>query len=121
MIKWLGYGSGHMPFKKYYPQGCAITQAVICWFLNMEAQVFYQGSLCGICGGQSSTGTGISLSFGFLINIIPTMSHIHSYIIWGMDSGPVRGRSSTETQSHSIVTTKEVLSIHLPGGTTGKP
>jgi hypothetical protein len=31
------------------------------------------------------------------VSIIPTLLHIYSYIIWGMENGPVNGRSSTET------------------------
>jgi hypothetical protein len=39
----------------------------------------------------------VALRQGFLrvlrfspVNIIPPLLHIHSYIIWGMDKGPVR-------------------------------
>jgi hypothetical protein len=37
-------------------------------------------------------------------SIIPPLLHIHSCIIWGMDNGPVSGRSSTETQSYPVAT-----------------
>jgi hypothetical protein len=37
-------------------------------------------------------------------NIIPPLPHIHSYIIWEMDKGPVSGCRSTETYSHYIET-----------------
>jgi hypothetical protein len=42
------------------------------------------------------------LRFSF-VSISPLL-HIHSCIIWRMENGPVSGRSSTETQSHPIVT-----------------
>jgi hypothetical protein len=35
--------------------------------------------------------------FGIPVNIIPPLLHIHSCIIWGLDYGPVSGRSSVET------------------------
>jgi hypothetical protein len=38
------------------------------------------------------------------VNIIPLLLHIHSYIMWGMDNGP----SSTERQSHPIVTIRNI-------------
>jgi hypothetical protein len=31
------------------------------------------------------------------VNIIPPLLHIDSCVVWVMDNGPVRGRSSTET------------------------
>jgi hypothetical protein len=44
------------------------------------------------------------------VSIIPPLLHIHSCIIWGMDSGPVSGHSSTETQSHHTETIKNLSS-----------
>jgi hypothetical protein len=36
------------------------------------------------------------------VSIILPLLHIHSFIIWGVDSGPVSGRISAETQSHPV-------------------
>jgi hypothetical protein len=35
---------------------------------------------------------------------IPLLLHIHSYIICGVDNGPVSGHSSLETHFHPIIT-----------------
>jgi hypothetical protein len=42
--------------------GHAITQVVSCWLLTTGACVCTQSSPCGICSGQSGTGTGLSQS-----------------------------------------------------------
>jgi hypothetical protein len=42
--------------------GCAIAQAARCQFLTMETQVQSLVTSCEICGGQSGTGVGFSLS-----------------------------------------------------------
>jgi hypothetical protein len=48
--------------------------------LAMEAQIQSQTSLCGICGGQSSTGTGfIQVLFSPAI-VIPPMLCIYSFV-----------------------------------------
>jgi hypothetical protein len=41
----------------------AVAQAVSRWILTTEAQAQCQGNQCVVCGGQSGTGTGISLLF----------------------------------------------------------
>jgi hypothetical protein len=42
--------------------GCAMGQAVSYWSITAEAQVQSQASPDGICGAQSGSGTGFSLS-----------------------------------------------------------
>jgi hypothetical protein len=74
--------SGIMP-----KAGRVIAQVVSRWPLTAEAWVHAQFS-------RSGTGTGFSqCPSGF-----PSHSTaVHSCIIWAMDKGSVRGRSSTET------------------------
>jgi hypothetical protein len=53
-------------------QGNAMAQTVSCQPLTTEARVHPHINPCGICGGQSSTGTGFSTSSSvFPVNIIP--------------------------------------------------
>jgi hypothetical protein len=63
----------------------------------------------GIFYGKTKPVTGFypSPSVSFLVNIIPPMLHIYSCIIWGMDIGPVSGRSSIHT--HTITTITNIL------------
>jgi hypothetical protein len=42
--------------------GCATAQAVSRQALTVEARVCTWGNPCGICDGQSGSGTGFSLS-----------------------------------------------------------
>jgi hypothetical protein len=45
---------------------------VILWSVTVEAWVRFQGSPCGFCGRQSSTGTSFSVHVcGFPISIVP--------------------------------------------------
>jgi hypothetical protein len=81
--------------------GRVIAQAVSRRFLIAEARVRAQVSPCGICCGQSATGTGFFvrvLRFS-PVSIISPLLHIRSCIMWRMGNGPVSGRSSTETVS----------------------
>jgi hypothetical protein len=58
-----------------------MAQVVSCRPLTMEAQVRAQVNPCGICGGQSGTGTGISLSssvFPYKYIIPPSLSKLIS-------------------------------------------
>jgi hypothetical protein len=66
-------------------KGCAIAQAVSCRHLAVEARVLARVSPCGICGGQSNSGTGFSLSSFYFpyVSIIPLLLNIHSFIILG--------------------------------------
>jgi hypothetical protein len=43
----------------------AVGEAVSWWLLTAEAGVCPQGSSCGICGRQESTGTSIFIILGF--------------------------------------------------------
>jgi hypothetical protein len=73
--------------------GHAIAQAVSDRPLITEAQIRTWVSPCGICGGQSGTGTGFSLSS----SVFPCQYHsttaLH-LIIWGIKNSPVGGCSS---------------------------
>jgi hypothetical protein len=56
-----------------------MAQAVGCGTLTMEAQVQFQVSPCGMCDGQSGTGTDLSLTTLIsLISIIQPTFHINS-------------------------------------------
>jgi hypothetical protein len=86
-------------------EGRAKAQAVGRKFLTAEAWVRAQVSPCRICGGESGTGTSfLRVLWFFPVSIIPPLFHIHSYIIWGMDKGPVRGPVPQRQQSHPIAT-----------------
>jgi hypothetical protein len=66
---------------------CAVAQVVVSfWFLTTEAQVHCQDSPCVIVVEKVALGQVLSCQYH---------STTHSYIIWGMDKGPVsRLRSS---------------------------
>jgi hypothetical protein len=72
----------------------AMAQAVSRRPLTAVARICTRVNLCGICGRQSSTGTGFSPSYSvFPVNIISLFLPC-SYIIWGLNDRPVSGRSS---------------------------
>jgi hypothetical protein len=54
-----------------------MAQAVSCWPLTAEARVRARVDPCGICGGQSGTVAGFSLSSSvFPCQFIPPLLHI---------------------------------------------
>jgi hypothetical protein len=56
--------------------GRAMTQVVSRRTLTAETRVRSRVSPCGICGGQSGTGTGFSLSTSvYPVNFIPPVLH----------------------------------------------
>jgi hypothetical protein len=58
--------------------GRAMVQAVSRWPLTAEARVRARVDPCGICGGQSGTGTGFLRVLRFSpVNIVPPLLHIH--------------------------------------------
>jgi hypothetical protein len=82
-------------------EGRVTAQAVSRRPLTAETRIRARVSLCEVCGGQSGTGTGCSLSFSVFPCQYHTTVDIHSHIIWGVYSRPGRSRNS-ETYSHPI-------------------
>jgi hypothetical protein len=64
-----------------YMYGRAMAQVVSRRPLTAEARVHARVNQCGICGGQSDTGTGFSP--GFPCQYHSTVS-LQTHIIWGM-------------------------------------
>jgi hypothetical protein len=73
--------------------GGAMAQAVRRWLLIVEAQVRSRVSPCGVCGGQSGTGTGFSPVIRFFLSVSLHRGSL-LYFICGLNNRPVRGRSS---------------------------
>jgi hypothetical protein len=70
--------------------------------LTAEARVRSRASPCGICGGQSDTGTGFLSAFLVLpLSVSFHRSSPYSCVTRGMNIMLVGGRSS-ETSSHPI-------------------
>jgi hypothetical protein len=72
--------------------GCGMAQAVSCWPLTVENLV----SLCGICGGHSSTVPDCSPN-----SLVLSCQYHSTYIIREMNNRPVGGCSS-QTLSNPI-------------------
>jgi hypothetical protein len=85
----------------------AMTQVVSRRPLTAEVRVRARVIPCGICGGQSGTGTDSSKFFYVLLSISFHRGSPHSYIIWGKNNKTVGGHSS-ETQSHPIDMTTNI-------------
>jgi hypothetical protein len=92
--------------------GHAMAQVVSCWPLTTQAWVHTHVSSCGICGGQSGTGTGFlspshsdppSISFHCGSRLI--------YIIWG-DEQQARGGHSSDTVSPNRYKQQQLMSVN---------
>jgi hypothetical protein len=74
-------------------EGHAMAQAITHQPLTMESRLHAQVNPCGICGGQSGTGTGFSEFFSFPLSI--SFHHPpYSYIILEMNNMSISGNSS---------------------------
>jgi hypothetical protein len=81
----------------------AMAQTVNGRPLTAEARVRARVGTCGVCGGQSGTGTDryVSEFFGFSLSTPFHHGSPHSYIMRGINNRPAGGRSS-ETSSYAI-------------------
>jgi hypothetical protein len=73
-----------------------MAQAVSYQPLTAEAQVRALVNPCGICGGQSGTGTGFSPSSSVFSCQYHSTATLQTHIIWKMNNMSV-SRSSSET------------------------
>jgi hypothetical protein len=64
--------------------GRATVQAVIRRPLTAEARVHARVNPCGICGGQSGTGTGFSACSSVFTCQYHSTVALQTHIIWGM-------------------------------------
>jgi hypothetical protein len=83
-----------------------MAQAISSRSLTAEAQVKTSVSPCGICVRASGTGTGVSPS-----SSIDTCLSPCSYVIKGMKSTPVGGRSSETVPPHRHEQQQQSMSL----------
>jgi hypothetical protein len=65
-------------------EGRAMAQVVSGRTLTADARVRARVNPCGICGGQSGTGTGFSPSSSVSLSIYHSTVALQTHIIWGM-------------------------------------
>jgi hypothetical protein len=84
-------------------QGGAIAQAVSGWLPTAAALVRARVKSCGICGGQSGTGTDLFrvLLFPLPIFIPPIFPQSPSSIIWSWYNKPVVAAVPRDSVSHN--------------------
>jgi hypothetical protein len=72
------------PEQRALPNVRAMAQVVSRRPLTAEARVRARVNPCGICGGQSGTGTGFSPSSSFFPCQYRSTVAVQTHIIWGM-------------------------------------
>jgi hypothetical protein len=93
--------------------GHAIAQVVSRRVLTAEAQARSQIRTCGICNGQSGSGTGFLRVFRFLLSILISPNIPHSSIIWGWYNGSISGRHSKWIRSHPTPQNQRKILIRM--------
>jgi hypothetical protein len=62
-----------------------MAQVISLWPLTAKARVRAQVNPCGICCGQSGTGTGFLYEFfGFPLSVYHSNYALQTHIMWGM-------------------------------------
>jgi hypothetical protein len=74
--------------------GSAMAQAVGRRPLTAESRVRAQVNLCGLCTGQSGTGTGFSPSSSVFPRQYNSTVALHTHISCGIKNRPIGGPSS---------------------------